>query len=55
VSNSDKLFEFRMGEMFEDPAYEGLWTLREDVDYDKVYLKLTIFMMEFLEFEESDS
>ena len=49
----EKWFEFTMGELFEEPIYTALWQLKDDVDFDKVYLKLGIAMMEFIKLESA--
>jgi len=46
-------FEFTMGEPYDKPVYTALWQLKDDVDLDKVYLKLAIMMMEFIKFDDS--
>jgi len=51
LGDKDKWFEFTMGELFEKPAYTALWQLKDNVDFDKVYLKLGISMMEFIKLE----
>ena len=52
MTNKEKWFEFTMGELFEEPVYTALWKLKDDVDFNRVYLKLGVFMMEFLDLEE---
>jgi hypothetical protein len=51
---TENWFEFTMGELYEKPVYTALWQLRDDVDLDKVYLKLGIMMMEFIKFDSSN-
>jgi len=51
---TENWFEFTMGELYEKPVYTALWQLKDDVDLDKVYLKLALFMMEFIKFDSSN-
>ena len=51
MSNKEKWFEFTMGELFEEPTYTALWQLKDDVDLNKVFLKLGITMMEFIKMD----